>query len=127
MQAQVFTGNTLRIYEALLAEFRGKGERWVTIAESGRQKAVSGNRESASNKLIAKANRNGVWQSQGVSLWCLIPGIWSKWGSKDMTSKFLTFARWPIKTSVIGSVIPCALRVDESRAASSQSFKVISK
>jgi hypothetical protein len=36
-----------------LAEFGGKGDRWVTIAESGRQKAVSRKQESASNKLIA--------------------------------------------------------------------------
>jgi hypothetical protein len=37
----------------LVAKFDGKGDRWVTIAESGRQKAVSRNRESASSKLIA--------------------------------------------------------------------------
>jgi hypothetical protein len=42
-----------RAYLLLLTEFGGKGDRWVTIAESGRQKAVSRNRESASNKRIA--------------------------------------------------------------------------
>jgi len=36
----------------LLTEFGGKGDRWVTIAEGRRQKAVSRKRESASNKLI---------------------------------------------------------------------------
>ena len=41
------------MYVVLMAEFGGKSDRWVTIAESGRQKAVSRNRESASNKLIA--------------------------------------------------------------------------
>ena len=41
-------------YLALLAEFGGKGERWVNIAESGRQKTEGRKRESASNKLIAR-------------------------------------------------------------------------
>ena len=41
------------MYVVLMAEFGGKSDRWVTIAESGRQKAVSGNRESASNKRMA--------------------------------------------------------------------------
>jgi hypothetical protein len=37
------------MYLILLAEFGGKGDRWVTIAESSRQKAVSRTRESGSN------------------------------------------------------------------------------
>jgi len=31
-----------------LAEFGGKGDRWVTIAESGRQKAESRNQQATS-------------------------------------------------------------------------------
>jgi hypothetical protein len=38
---------------ALLAEFGGKGDRWVTIAENERQKAVGRNRELGVSKQQA--------------------------------------------------------------------------